>query len=223
MTKKKVYPVPVESKTQAIEDDTSYYLDRVSDLDVSSILSFEEASVTKTATNRRYGNAAIGSPAFEIQRSASNATYTIYPLHSCLWVDYVNVLEGASNGNELLSFFEEAVEITRRDGSVLLKRGDTVIIDNCPFHHARYTKNVLTGMLAEYGVSCCFNQRTIRILTPVSFSQYKLNVSGKRNRNRHTVIIQSGCFRHCGYLIWRFFFLNLCGSKLDDNLGSIVY
>lgn len=83
-----------------------------------------------TNMNRRYGNATIGIPAFEIQRSASNANFTINLIHSCLGVDYVDVIKGASNGNELLLFFEQAVDIRRRDGSVILERGDTVIMDN---------------------------------------------------------------------------------------------
>ena len=120
MTKKKIHAVPSESKTAEIEARTNFFLDQVSDLVVSTIHFFDEASVTKTTMNRRYGNSIIGTPAFEIQRFASNATFTINLLHSCLGVDFVNILEGASNGNELLFFFEEAVEITRRDGSVLL-------------------------------------------------------------------------------------------------------
>ena len=77
-------------------------------------------------------------------------------MHSCLGVHYVNVIEGASNGNELLLFFEEAVKITRRDGSVILERGDTVIMDNCHFHHGRYTEMVLRNMLAENRVNVLF-------------------------------------------------------------------
>ena len=121
MTKKKIHAVPSESRTAEIEARTNFFLDQVSDMAVSTIHFFDEASVKKTRMNRRYGNSIIGTPAFEIQRSASNATFTINLLHSCLGVDFVNILEGASNGNELLFFFEEAVEITRRDGSVLLE------------------------------------------------------------------------------------------------------
>ena len=84
---------------------------------------------------------------------ASNANFTINLMHSCLGVDYVNVIERASNGNELLLFFEEAVGITRWDGSVILERGDTVILDNCPFHHGRITEMVFRNTLAEYGVN----------------------------------------------------------------------
>ena len=82
MTKKKIHTVPSESRTAEIEARTNFFLDQVSDLVVSTIHFFDEASVTKTTMNRRYGNSIIGTPAFEIQRSASNATFTINLLHS---------------------------------------------------------------------------------------------------------------------------------------------
>ncbi|XP_020616011.1 uncharacterized protein LOC110054023 [Orbicella faveolata] len=93
MTKNKIHSLSFDSKIQALEEYTSFYLDQ--------------------------------------------ANFTVNLMHSCLGVDYVSVIEGASNGNKLLLFFEEAVGITRRDGSVIFERGDTVIMDNCPFHHAK--------------------------------------------------------------------------------------
>ncbi len=54
-------------------------------------------------------------------------------------VDHMNVLEGPSNGNFMLLFFEEAVEIQKRDGSPVLERGDTIIMDNCGFHQPPYS------------------------------------------------------------------------------------
>ena len=35
-------------------------------------------------------------------------------------IDYVNVIDGVSNGFELVFFFEEALNVTRADGSVIL-------------------------------------------------------------------------------------------------------
>ena len=82
MTKKKIHALTSECRTAEIEARTNFFLDQVSDLVVSTIHFFDEASVTKTTMNRRYGNSIIGTPAFEIQRSASNATLTINLLHS---------------------------------------------------------------------------------------------------------------------------------------------
>ena len=208
--------VPSESKTQALEEYSSFYLDQVSDLNVSSIHFFDEASVTKTTMNRRYGNATIGTPAYEIQRSASNANFTINLMHSCLGVDYVSVIEGASNGNELLLFFEEAVGITRRDGSVILERGDTVIMDNCPFHHGRFTEMALRNMLAEYGVNLLFQPAYSPHLNTREFCFHQIKAFLNRNQmlaeNETEIAIYEACsrispqnsvsyFRHCGYLI----------------------
>ena len=60
-------------------------------------------------------------------------------------IDYVNVVDGASNGLELPFFSEEASNVTRADGSVILERGDTrtVITDNSGFHHGHFTESVL--------------------------------------------------------------------------------
>ena len=87
MTKKKIHSVTSESKTGALEEYSSFYLDQVSDLNASSIHFFDEASVTKTTMNRCYGNATIETLAYKIQRSASNANFTINLMHSCLGVD----------------------------------------------------------------------------------------------------------------------------------------
>ena len=48
------------------------------------------------------------------------------------------------------------MEITRRDGSVLLERGDNVIMENCPVHHGRFTERALRDLLDEYGVNLLF-------------------------------------------------------------------
>lgn len=47
MTKEKIHSVPAESKRAEIEAYTNVFLDKVSDLAVSTIYFFDEASVTK--------------------------------------------------------------------------------------------------------------------------------------------------------------------------------
>ena len=113
----------------------------------------------RTTRNRKYGNAPRGEPAFEIQRCASSAIYTINLLHSPFGVDCMDVLEGPSNGRdpeELLLFFEEALNLTRADGSAVLERGETVIMDNCGFEHGHFVEPILTALLANCGVRLLF-------------------------------------------------------------------
>ena len=52
----------------------------------------------------------MGQAAFEFQKYASNATYTLNLLHSMQGVDYTNIIDGVSNSNVMLLFFEETVE-----------------------------------------------------------------------------------------------------------------
>ena len=67
----------------------------------------------------------------EVQRYASNSNYTINLLHSINGVDFFNILDGPSNGIELLTFFDQALQLEREDGSATLEGGDCVIMDNC--------------------------------------------------------------------------------------------
>jgi len=97
-------------------------LEITSNLNPATIHCFDESSIIKTSSNRRYGNAPCGQPAFEIQRYASSAIYTVNLLHPPFGVDFVNVLDGPCNGQQLLLFFEDALNITRGDRSASLER-----------------------------------------------------------------------------------------------------
>ena len=57
---------------------------------------------------------------------------------------------------ELLTFFDEALQLEREDGSATLERGDCVIMDNCGFHHARIVEPILRSMLADCGITLLF-------------------------------------------------------------------
>ena len=101
MTWKKISSVPREylNNTEKVDD----YLELVSHLNPSNIHFFDEASVIKTTSNRLYGHSYRGTKAIEVQRYASNASYTVNLLHSVFGVDYYNIIPGASNGAELVS------------------------------------------------------------------------------------------------------------------------
>ena len=104
-TKKKLTVSPLEAEKPGALDRQNEYLQAVSRYPASKLHFFDESSVIKTTGNRKYGNAGVGEQAIEVQRYASNATLTINLLHSVVGVDYFNVLQGQSNGLELLVFF----------------------------------------------------------------------------------------------------------------------
>ena len=146
MTRKKITAIPLESRnpetTAAIDD----FLTDITDINPT----------IKTTGYRKYGSAPLGELALEIQRYASNANFTINLLHSFCGVDFYNILEGPSNGLEMLNFFDEVLQEQRADGSAVLERGDCVIMDNCGFHHGHRVEPVLRAMLADCGVRLLF-------------------------------------------------------------------
>jgi transposase len=73
------------------------YLAAVCNTDVRTLHFFDESSVFKTTGNRRYGHSKVGEPAIEIQRYASNVTYTVNLLHTVYGIGHVNLLVGPSN------------------------------------------------------------------------------------------------------------------------------
>ena len=143
----------------------------------------------KTTMNRRYGNAPLGEPAHEVQRYASNANFTINLLHSMQGIDYVNVIDGASNGFELLLFFEEALNVTRADGSVILERGDSyhgqLWIPSRTLHRTSVKRNV-GGMRSTYFVpaSLFATFQYLRVLLSANQSFLELPSRTSRKSNR---------------------------------------
>ena len=99
---------------------------------------FDESSVVRTTGNRNYGSSAKGFRAFELQRYASNANYTINLLYSRFGIAYFNVIDGVSNSMELIQLFDDVVDVNNdkiaNGFQPLSVPGDIIIMDNCVFH-----------------------------------------------------------------------------------------
>ena len=106
MTRKKICQIPTEQVRNIWKVDD--YLQITQGLSPTTLHFFDEASVVKTTSNRHCGSSYRGTKAVEVQRYASNATYTVNLLHSVFGVDYYNIIPGASNGGELIAFFDYA-------------------------------------------------------------------------------------------------------------------
>ena len=148
--------IPAETNRPDIEEKLLTYLADICEIDVNNMHFFDESSVVRTSGNRKRGHSAIGQPAYKVQRYASNATYTINLLHNVHGVSHFNILKGASKGQELLNFFEEALEEVDRLDNFVLKNGDVVVMDNCGFHHAHTIEPILRHMLLRRGIRLIF-------------------------------------------------------------------
>ena len=109
----------------------------------STVHFFDETSGVKTTPNRSYGHSKKGLPAVEIQRYASNCNYTVNLLHSRFGIDNFNILEGPSNGFEMIHFFEESLQAVDHVGNPVLANGDVIVMANCGFHHGVFEENQL--------------------------------------------------------------------------------
>ena len=145
MTYKKISQIPQERFSH--QDRVDDYLDTVSRLCPNTLHCFDETSVVRTTGNRVYGHSYKGTPAVEIQRYASNASYTVNLLHSLHGLGHYNILQGASNCLELFAFFEEAVTIYDINGLPVFFPDDTVVMDNCGFHHHKDIEHLLQQCL----------------------------------------------------------------------------
>ena len=93
-----------ESQTPNCQARYDDFLSYISDMDAHSVHFFDESSVIKTTGKRKYGSSEVGKRAIEIQPYASNVTFTINLLHSTCGIDSFNIIEGSSDGQELLHF-----------------------------------------------------------------------------------------------------------------------
>ena len=156
-TYKKLQVVPEESLIEANQLRTLNYIMQLSELDPAKVHFFDECSVKRTTGNRIYGHAPKGKPPIEVKRYASNCNYTINLLQSVFGITNFGVIDGASNGLEMLQFFNETTQIVDPIyGNPVLAQGDVVIMDNCGFHHGRFAEAELRRILEEQGVTLLF-------------------------------------------------------------------
>ncbi|XP_002732483.1 uncharacterized protein LOC100378307 [Saccoglossus kowalevskii] len=153
---KKISQTPTEQVTEKNMERILQYIDTVSQLDLQTLHFFDETGVKRTTPYRNYGHSLRGQRAVEFQRYASDVNFTVNLLHNARGVSNFNILDGPSNGLEMLNFFEETMELFDENGQHVLSQGDTVIMDNCGVHHGRITEPALREMLATRNVTLLF-------------------------------------------------------------------
>ena len=146
---KQISQIARETERADIVEKLHNYLAEISGIDSNRLHFFDETSVVVTSGNRTRGHSAIGQQAFEVQRYASNATYTVNLLHNVNGVSHFNILRGPSNGLELLTFHEEALQKEDMFGNPVVKQDDVIVMDNCGFHHANHVEPILRDMLQD--------------------------------------------------------------------------
>lgn len=195
---------------------TLNYIMYMSGVDPSTVHFSDETSVVKTTPNRSYGHVKKGLPAVEIQRYASNCNYTVNLLHSRFGIDNFNILEGPSDGFEMIHFFEESLQAIDHVGNPVLANRDVIVMDNCGFHHGVFAENQLRLMLRNRSVelifqppyspefnSCefCFRSMKAYLRQHEQFSINFTELAIIQGLQRITPAISQNIFSHCGFVI----------------------
>ena len=129
-TYKKLKVVPEESLNEVVRERTLEYIMQMSELDPLRIHFFDESSFKMTTVNRIYGHALKGSPAIEVKRYSSNCNYTVNLLQSIFGITNYGILNGASNGLEMLTFFNQLLDLVNDVyGNPVIVNGDTVVME----------------------------------------------------------------------------------------------
>ena len=155
-TYKKIQTIPAESERDDVKIRFFEFMAMMSNTDPTTLHFFDESSVVRTSGNRLYGHSARGQPAYELQRYASDATFTINLLHSVFGVDHFSILKGASNQLELIHFIEECTQKRDIHGNPMIKRGDKIVMDNCGMHHGRLAQEMLQDLSRLHGFEIVF-------------------------------------------------------------------
>ena len=172
---------------------------------------FDEASVISTTGNRRYGHSYISEPAIEFQRYASKENFTGNLLHSVMGADHYSILDGPSNGTEMLLCFDDTLSLQNPDGSTVLERGNTVVMDNVGFHHGCFAEGMLriqsTSVISPALLSS-FEYMRVMFPPAEKFPLSLLKVCSGKNLlvaaegiTRITQLNFIAYFYHCGYLV----------------------
>ena len=102
---KQISQIPRERERSDVMEKVENYIADISGKDCNRLHFFDESSVVVTSGKKRRGHSAIGIPAMEVPRYASNATYSVNLLHNIHGVSHFNVLRGPSKRFGIAEFF----------------------------------------------------------------------------------------------------------------------
>jgi hypothetical protein len=164
----------VDRFNDANMDYTQAFLNVMNRRDPKDVKIFDESGFTlPDVCNPRYGHSPVGEPAVEIERNRQTPNVSLNLLLGAEGVAYANILDGASNTDTYLDFWDEAWNASTNEGAPALQPGDSVVVDNCPIHHNR-AERILSVVLGNNGVEYIFTLTYSPDLNPVELCFQRL-------------------------------------------------
>ena len=115
----------------------------------------DESGVKINSGQSKYGHSPRGERCIEVSKYANSVNHSVSLLIGVNGVKYSDVIAGPSNTNEYLRFFVESTEAYDIDGQPVLVPGDTVVVDNAPFHRHE-GERLLANWLEDMGMELVF-------------------------------------------------------------------
>ena len=175
---------------------TQLYLDYLSDKDPSSVKFFDETGFQLPDSGHRvYGYSPVGEQCFDVRRYLSTANITLNFLAGVDGLKYANIVQGASNSIEFLTFFSDASQTV--DPNTLrpvLEVGDILVVDNFAAHHGD-AEVALRSFLHDLGMELIYLPAYSPDLNPDEEVFSKLKYLLKYQ-------YQDIAFENLGYAVW---------------------
>lgn len=216
-TSKKIIKPAVERFTDRNMAYTQVFIDVLHNINPNRLKFFDESGFQLPGCcNPTYGHSRKGERAVEVHRYQRTPNVTLNLLIGVAGVSYANIIDGASNTDTFLNFFDEALNSTDNNGDLCLSPGDLVIVDNCPTHRFR-GERIMALLLGQVGIEYVFTPAYSPTMNPVElcFQHIKCVMRSSELRsialdNLHYAIMTAvnrvtgsdceGYFRQVGYL-----------------------
>ena len=88
---------------------------------------------------------------------------------------FSTVLTGPSDTFSYINFWHEAMNAYSDNGQPVLKPGDIIVVDNCPFHHSQ-AKQILINYFEDFNITYMFLPRYSPDMNPVESCFMKMKI-----------------------------------------------
>lgn len=170
---------------------TQAYMQELFTRDVHHLKFFDEAGFCPTSNHPNYGWSQKGVRCIDVRRYADNPHFTLNLMIGTEGVTYANVVQGATDGEQLVEFFGQATQRLGENGEPFLRNGDVVVMDNCPTHHGRYGRE-LQEYLGARGIELLYTPRYSPEMNPAEFAFQKIKTLLKMRQYREMYIVNAG-------------------------------
>lgn len=178
-----------QMKNKYTDENINYYqhfIDFINQVDIHKLKFFDESGFNKSVANPTRGHSLVNERCIEIGGLHSYENMTLNLMVSIDGINYINFVDGASNTDTYVNFFEEAANSHSSNGLPSLSPEDIVIVDNCLTH--RFEGEIRTStFLDSIGVGYIFLPRYSPELNIAENCFGKIKAILKQERYRNIV------------------------------------